>query len=100
MTRSNRSRIKYTPGLCGTSCTFLLSSGFSFDSGTVVREYSKMWDVAIVGSGPAGASCAASCATAGLRTLLLQGEKFPREKGFGDCLNPSCWPVLRRLDIA
>ncbi len=57
-------------------------------------------DVAIVGSGPAGASCAAFCAAAGLRTLLLERETFPREKVCGDCLNPSCWPVLRRLGVA
>lgn len=58
-----------------------------------------MFDVAIVGGGPAGASCAAFCAQAGLRTLLLEREKFPREKVCGDCLNPSCWPVLRRLGV-
>jgi flavin-dependent dehydrogenase len=40
------------------------------------------------------------CAGAGLRTLLLEREKFPREKVCGDCLNPSCWPVLERLDLA
>jgi len=59
-----------------------------------------MFDVAIVGSGPAGASCAAFCANAGLRTLLLERESFPREKVCGDCLNPACWPILRRLQIA
>ncbi len=58
-----------------------------------------MFDVAIVGAGPAGSSCAAFCAQAGLRTLLLEREKFPREKVCGDCLNPSCWPVLRRLEL-
>src|SRR5262245_35457132 len=58
------------------------------------------FDVAIVGAGPAGSSCAAFCAMAGLRTLLLDREKFPREKVCGDCLNPSCWPVLERLDLA
>ena len=58
-----------------------------------------MFDVAIVGGGPAGSSCAAFCAQAGLRTLLLERETFPREKVCGDCLNPSCWPVLRRLDL-
>ena len=58
-----------------------------------------MYDVAIVGGGPAGSSCAAFCAQAGLRTLLLEREKFPREKVCGDCLNPSCWPVLRRLEL-
>lgn len=58
-----------------------------------------MFDVAIVGSGPAGAACASFCARAGLRTILLEREKFPREKVCGDCLNPSCSPVLRRLEI-
>lgn len=59
-----------------------------------------MFDVAIVGGGPAGSSCAAFCARAGLRTLLLERENFPREKVCGDCLNPACWPILRRLELA
>jgi geranylgeranyl reductase family protein len=60
----------------------------------------KAFDVAIVGGGPAGSSCAAFCAMAGLQTLVLDREKFPREKVCGDCLNPSCWPVLGRLKLA
>jgi menaquinone-9 beta-reductase len=60
----------------------------------------QMFDVAIIGGGPAGSSCAAFCALAGLRTLVLEREKFPREKVCGDCLNPSCWTVLERLGVA
>jgi flavin-dependent dehydrogenase len=60
----------------------------------------EIFDVAIVGGGPAGSSCAAFCALAGLRALVLEREKFPREKVCGDCLNPSCWPVLERLGLA
>src|SRR5438876_9272167 len=60
----------------------------------------EIFDVAIVGGGPAGSSCAAFCALAGLRTLVLEREKFPREKVCGDVLNPSCWPVLERLSLA
>src|SRR6266566_5865576 len=60
----------------------------------------ETFDVAIVGGGPAGSSCAAFCALAGLRTLVLEREKFPREKVCGDCLNPSCWPVLEHLCLA
>src|SRR5438132_476673 len=60
----------------------------------------EIFDVAIVGGGPAGSSCAAFCALACLRTLVLEREKFPREKVCGDCLNPSCWPVLERLGVA
>jgi geranylgeranyl reductase family protein len=59
-----------------------------------------IFDVAIVGGGPAGSVCAAFCARAGLRTLVVEREKFPREKVCGDCLNPSCWPVLERLGLA
>ena len=59
-----------------------------------------MFDVAIVGGGPAGSTCAAFCAEAGLRVVLLERETFPREKVCGDCLNPSCWPVLERLGVA
>ena len=60
----------------------------------------QSFDVAIVGGGPAGSTCAAFCALAGLRTLVLEREKFPREKVCGDCLNPSCWPVLDRLNLS
>src|SRR5437588_11100212 len=57
-------------------------------------------DVAIVGGGPAGSTCAAFCAAAGLRTLILEREKFPREKVCGDCINPACWPALERLELS
>lgn len=60
----------------------------------------ECFDVAIVGGGPAGSTCAAFCTRVGLRTLVLERENFPREKVCGDCLNPSCWPVLQRLGLA
>ena len=57
------------------------------------------FDLAIVGGGPAGASCASFAARAGLKVVVLERETFPREKVCGDCLNPACWPVLRRLNL-
>ena len=57
------------------------------------------FDVAIVGGGPAGASCASFCAQAGLRAVVLEREIFPREKVCGDCLNPACWETLHRLGL-
>src|ERR1700724_3449085 len=57
-------------------------------------------DVAIVGGGPAGSTCAAFCAAGGLRTVLIEREKFPREKVCGDCINPACLPIFQRLGIA
>jgi len=59
----------------------------------------KQFDVAVVGAGPAGSTCAAFCWQAGLRTLLIERENFPREKVCGDCLNPACSPVLDRLGL-
>jgi geranylgeranyl reductase family protein len=60
---------------------------------------SAPFDVAIVGGGPGGATCAALCASAGLRTVLLERTRFPRDKVCGDCLNPAAWPVLDRLGV-
>ncbi|MFN2541057.1 MAG: NAD(P)/FAD-dependent oxidoreductase [Chthoniobacterales bacterium] len=59
----------------------------------------ELFDVAIIGAGPAGSSCAAFCAASGLRTGVIEREKFPREKVCGDCLNPACWAVLHRLEL-
>jgi geranylgeranyl reductase family protein len=58
------------------------------------------YDVAIIGGGPAGATCAALCAQTGLRTLLIEKARFPRDKVCGDSVNPGCWPVLERLGVA
>ena len=58
------------------------------------------YDVAIVGGGPAGSACATACAEAGWRALVLERAVFPREKVCGDCINPSCWPILERLGVA
>src|SRR5213076_3018801 len=64
-----------------------------------IKHGMQIFDVVIVGGGPAGSTCAACCALAGLHTLVLERERFPREKVCGDCLNPSCWPVLERLGL-
>ena len=58
-----------------------------------------IYDVAIVGAGPGGSTCAAFCAQAGLATLLIERSVFPREKVCGDCVNPACWPIFDRLQI-
>ena len=57
-------------------------------------------DVAIVGAGPAGTACGIVCADAGLRTVMIEREIFPREKVCGDCINPRCWPLLDALGVA
>src|SRR5438477_7064290 len=59
----------------------------------------ELFDVAVIGGGPAGSVCAAFSAASGLRVVLIEREKFPREKVCGDCLNPACWRILRRLAL-
>lgn len=38
------------------------------------------YDVAVIGAGPAGSTCAKSCAEKGLKTLMLERHGLPREK--------------------
>ena len=54
-----------------------------------------LWDVVIVGAGPAGATAAIHLAANHYRVLLLDRKKFPREKVCGDGLLPD---ALRCLD--
>ncbi len=64
------------------------------------RRSHTMFDVAIIGGGPGGATCAAVCAASGSRVLLLERGRFPREKACGDCLNPLAWRVLDKLGVS
>ena len=43
----------------------------------------KLFDVAIIGSGPAGASAAYHLANSGIKTVLIEKEKLPRYKTCG-----------------
>src|SRR5512136_540207 len=55
------------------------------------------YDVIIVGGGPAGSTCARACAKAGLRTLILELDVFPRAKPCGGALSER---ALACLDFA
>ena len=45
------------------------------------------YDVIVVGAGPGGSTAARVCAQAGLSTLLIEKEKFPRYKPCAGCLS-------------
>jgi menaquinone-9 beta-reductase len=59
----------------------------------------KIWDVVIIGAGPAGSTAAIHLAAKGYRVLLLDKDNFPRDKICGDGLIPDAIGALRRLDL-
>jgi len=56
-----------------------------------------MFDVLVVGAGPAGSVAATVLARAGARVCLVDRASFPREKLCGDTLNPGTLALLGRL---
>ena len=55
------------------------------------------YDVAIIGAGPAGCSCALTLKDAGLRVLLLDKASFPRDKICGDAIPGRAVKILRNI---
>jgi flavin-dependent dehydrogenase len=58
-----------------------------------------MVEVLIAGAGPAGALAALMLARAGVRVLLVDRARFPRDKICGDTLNPGALRVLERHQL-
>jgi flavin-dependent dehydrogenase len=55
-------------------------------------------DVAVLGGGPGGSSAAIECARAGLRVVVVERERFPREH-VGETLHPGVEPLLVQLGV-
>jgi len=53
-----------------------------------------MWDVIIVGAGPGGSAAAKACANHGLKTLILEKKRLPRDKV---CSGMVAGPMARDL---
>lgn len=62
-------------------------------------EVAKRYDAIIVGAGPSGSSCAALLSKKGADVLLLDKEKFPRDKPCGDAIGGKALNVLAELGL-
>ena len=58
-----------------------------------------MFDAIVVGAGPAGSTAAYHMAMSGLKVLLLDRSKFPRDKVCGDAISGKCLPLLREMGL-
>lgn len=65
----------------------------------MLAEDESEWDVVVVGAGPAGGYSALLCARSGLRTLLVEKQKFPRQKVCGCCLNSRASRFLKDAGV-
>ena len=62
-------------------------------------EQGSLYDVAIVGAGPAGSSMAAVLAQRGWHVLLVERDTFPRHKVCGEFISPEAQDTLHRLGL-
>ncbi|MGH2522843.1 MAG: NAD(P)/FAD-dependent oxidoreductase [Anaerolineales bacterium] len=60
---------------------------------------SLLFDVAVVGGGPAGSSAAIVLAGLGARVALLESKTYPHDKLCGEFLSPECAGLLDRLGV-
>ena len=66
-------------------------------SSTDFSVRTQSYDVAVVGAGPAGSVMAWSLARRGVRVLLLEKSRFPRDKVCGDFVEPRGLRILDQL---
>jgi flavin-dependent dehydrogenase len=55
------------------------------------------YDLVIVGAGPAGSACAITAARAGVKVLLLEKDRFPRQKVCGEFVSSESLGLLQGL---
>ncbi|MEL7534533.1 MAG: geranylgeranyl reductase family protein [Bacteroidota bacterium] len=66
---------------------------------TLTKEsHIESFDIAIVGAGPGGTTCALALENSGLKVVLLDKAVFPRDKICGDALSGKVVSVLKYLN--
>lgn len=64
-----------------------------------MQANSALYDVAVIGAGPAGAAAAYFLAAGGLHVALLDKSDFPRDKTCGDGLTPRAIALLDEMGV-
>jgi len=59
----------------------------------------NIFDLAVIGAGPAGSVAAYAAAARGLKVALVDQRDFPRDKSCGDGLGPGGYSLLKRLRL-
>ena len=59
----------------------------------------RLWDVVILGAGPAGSLAARQLASRGASVLLVEKKSLPRPKVCGACLNGQALQILRSVGL-
>ncbi len=59
----------------------------------------SLYDIIVIGAGPAGLAAALYAHRFGLKTLLLEKEKFPRDKICGDAISGKSVEILKELNL-
>lgn len=59
-----------------------------------------IYDVAIIGAGPAGCACALTLSKSGLKVLLVDKETFPRDKICGDAVPGASFKAMEQISPA
>lgn len=58
-----------------------------------------MWDIIVIGAGPASASFGSSIASSGLKVMIIDGQTEDRPKPCGGLLAPDAQKILARFDF-
>lgn len=61
--------------------------------------HNGLWDVVIVGGGPAGATAAFYLAKEGVKVLIIEKDAFPRDKICGDQIQPHAQHILSDMGV-
>lgn len=60
----------------------------------------NIWDVAVIGGGPAGCSAAIRLAEQGMKVVLFEAKTYPHDKMCGEFLSPECAGLLDALGVS